>query len=269
MCNLDEILSKENYFEKSFLIKTSLITQNKSFSLRFLINSDFVIYTLIHINLADQICQKLNLQFTLLIKKKLIQEYDEKLSQKIITHKILSNLIIESHKKLIVSMLITDIEHHDVILSKLWMNKNEILLNMHHDTIVFNDQLNTSISIFLISLNSKHSSWLWSTSISSAIHSKLLKMLKHSAFIIQKELFSIHSINAAFFQTLLNCFKKNKTKIFAMFIEDIDRKIIYNTQCKLNVLNVFSINKIIQNLENIKVKLSSKYQNFLDVFDQV
>ncbi len=52
-----------------------------------------------------------------------------------------------------------------------------------------------------------------------------------------------------------------------MFIEDIDRKIIYNTQCKLNVINVFSVNEMTQNLEDIKVKLSSKYQNFLDVFN--
>jgi len=35
------------------------------------------------------------------------------------------------------------------------MNKNEILLNMHHNTIVFSDQLNTFISIFSISLNMK------------------------------------------------------------------------------------------------------------------
>jgi len=38
------------------------------------------------------------------------------------------------------------------------MNKNEILLNMRNDVIVFPDQLNTSISVFSVSLNSKHSS---------------------------------------------------------------------------------------------------------------
>jgi len=38
------------------------------------------------------------------------------------------------------------------------MNKNEILLNMHHDTIIFSDQLNTSISIFSILSNTKLSS---------------------------------------------------------------------------------------------------------------
>jgi len=36
------------------------------------------------------------------------------------------------------------------------MNKNEILLNMRHDTIIFLDQLDISISIFSILLNIKH-----------------------------------------------------------------------------------------------------------------
>ncbi len=110
---------------------------------------------------------------------------------KLITHKILLNLTIESHKKLTMSMLIVDIKHHEAILSKFWMNKNEILLNMKHDTIVFSDQLNTSISIFLISSNTKHSSWLQSTLISSAAYSKIFKMLKHSVSFFQKKSFSI------------------------------------------------------------------------------
>jgi len=54
-----------------------------------------------------------------------------------------------------------------------------------------------------------------------------------------------------------------------MFVEDINREIAYNIQCDLDVINVFSTDEITQNLEDIKVKLSSKYQNFLDVFDRV
>ncbi len=50
---------------------------------------------------------------------------------------------------------------------------------------------------------------------------------------------------------------------------DIDREIAYNTQRDLNVLNVFLINEITQNLKDIKVKLSSEYHEFLDVFDWV
>jgi len=158
LCKLDEILSEENYFEKLFLINVFLNFQNRSFSLHSLIDSDSVTHMLIHTNLVNRVCKKLKIQSISLIKEKLIRDYDEKISKKIITHKILFNLIIKSHKKLTVSMLITDINHHEVILNKLWINKNEILLNMQNDVIVFSNQLNTSISIFLILLNSKHSS---------------------------------------------------------------------------------------------------------------
>ncbi len=256
---------KENYFEKSFLIDAHLISQNWSFNLRLLIDSDSVVYTIIHSNLVNKVCKKLKIQFISLTKEKLIKDYDEKIFKKIITHKILLNLIIESHKKLTVSMLIADIDHHEVILSKLWMNKNEILLNMQNDVIVFSNQLNTSISIFSISLNSKHSSWSRSSSLSSIIQTKIFMMLKR---LIQKESFSIQSINAASFKTLLNHSKKDKIKIFALFMMNINKEITYNTQCNLNALNISSINELTQNLKDIKAKLSLKYHEFLDVFDR-
>ncbi len=256
---------KENYFEKLFLIDAHLISQNQSFSLHSLIDSDSVIYTIIHSNLVNKVCKKLKIQSISLTKEKLIRDYDEIISKKIIIYKILLNLIIESHKKLTVSMLIADIDHHEVILSKLWMNKNEILLNMWNDIIVFSNQLNTSISIFSISLNSKHSNWSRSTSSSSITQTKIFMMLK---WLVRKESFLIQSINAASFKTLLNHSKRDKIKIFALFIMNINRKIAYNTQCDLNALNVSSINEMTQNLKDIKAKLSSKYHEFLDVFDR-
>ncbi len=270
MCKLNEILSKENYFEKSFLINAYLISQKWSFSLRSLIDSDSIIYTIIHFNLVDKVCKKLRIQSISLTKEKLIKDYDEKIFKKTITHKILLNLIIESHKKLTVSMLIADINHHEVILSKFWMNKNEILLNMQNDVIVFLNQLNTSISIFSISLNSKHSSWSRSTSLSSITQTKTFTMLKRLISItIQKESFSIQSINITSFKTLLNHSKKNKIEVFALFMMNINKEIAYNTQCNLNALNVSLINEMTQNLKDIKAKLSSKYHEFLNVFDRV
>ncbi len=144
------------------------------------------------------------------------------------------------------------------------MNKNEILLNMQNDVIIFSNQLNTSISIFSISLNSKYSSWLQSTLSSLITQTKIFMMLKQ---LIQEESFSIWSINAASFKTLLNYSKKNKIEVFALFMMNINREIAYNTQCNLNALNVSSINEITQNLKDIKVKLSSKYHEFLNVLD--
>ncbi len=169
---------KENYFEKSFLIDTHLISQNWSFNLHSLINSDLIIYMIIHFNLIDKVCKKLKIQFISLTKEKLIKNYDEKIFKKIITHKILFNLIIKSHKKLIISMLIVDIDHYEVILSKFWMNKNKILLNMQNDIIVFLNQLNTSILLFSISFNSKHLNWSWSSLFFSIIQIKIFIMLK-------------------------------------------------------------------------------------------
>ncbi len=269
-CNLDEILSKENYFDKSFLINALFILQNESFSLCSLINSNSVVYTIIHINLVDKICEELRIQFISLTKEKLIKKYDEKIFKKTIIHKILLNLIIESHKKLTVSMLITDIDHHEVILEKSWMNKNEILLNMQINVIVFSNQLNTFISIFLISLSLKHSSWSRSTLFIFTFQSKISRMLKwFISTMIQKESFSIWSINVASFKKLLNCSKKNQTEVFTLFMKNINRKIAYNTQCNLNALNVSFIKKTTQNLKVIKVKLSSEYHDFLNVFDWV
>ncbi len=71
----------------------------------------------------------------------------------------------------------------------------------------------------------------------------------------QKESFSIQSINVTSFKTFLNYSKKNKIKVFALFMMNINRKIAYNTQCNLNALNISSINKTTQNLKNIKAKL--------------
>ncbi len=122
--------------------------------------------------------------------------------------------------------------------------------------------------IFSISLNSKHSSWSWSTSSSLITQTKIFMMLKQLISItVQKKSFLIQSINVASFKTLLNHSKKNKIEVFALFMMNINKEIAYNTQCDLNALNISSVNETTQNLENIKAKLSSKYHEFLDVFD--
>ncbi len=115
-----------------------------------------------------------------------------------------------------------------------------------------------------MSVRASHSKWSWSSksSISSAL--KVLQRLTSTA---SKKNFSMFSVRAASFHALIKWSKKNCIEIFAMSIEDIDREIVYNTQCKLNILDIAFIDASAQNLEDIKVKLSSKYQNFLNVFD--
>jgi len=131
------VQTKWNFIKRKLLWKvisnwcsfhlSELIFQSSFFNRQWL-----VIYMIIHFNLVDKVWKKLKIQSISLTKEKLIKDYDEKIFKKIITHKILLNLIIKSHKKLTVSMLIVDIDYHEVILSKLWINKNEILLNMQN-----------------------------------------------------------------------------------------------------------------------------------------
>jgi hypothetical protein len=203
------------------------------------------------------------------VLEKLIRGYDGKISKKAITHKILPNLTIGSHKELTVPMLIADIGHHEAILGKPWMNKNGILLDMRKDVIVFPDQLNTSISVFPVPPNSKQPSWPRSTSPPSTIQTRAPMMLKRPVpSTTQEESFSIRSIGVAPFKTLLDRSKKDKTEVFALFMANINREIAFNTQCDLNALNIFSSDETTQDLEDIKTKLPSEYHEFLDVFDR-
>jgi len=161
LCNLTDEISpiEENYFGKPFLVDVTLFSQGEFFKLRPLVDSGSAVYTLVHTKLADQICQELGIQSIRLAKEKLIRGYDGKLARKVITHKILPNLTVESHKELTVSMLIADIGHHDAILGKLWMNKNGILLDMRNDVIVFSNQLEAFISVFSMPARASHSKW--------------------------------------------------------------------------------------------------------------
>ncbi len=86
----------------------------------------------------------------------------------------------------------------------------------------------------------------------------------------QKKNFSIFSIAVTSFHSLLKKSKKAKTEVFAMSMKDINEEIAYNTQCELNTLNVASsiIDVSAQNIEDIKIKLSLKYLDYLNVFDR-
>ncbi len=83
-------------------------------------------------------------------------------------------------------------------------------------------------------------------------------MLQQLISIFKKEVNIIYSINAIIFQTLINYLKKDYIKIFIILVKNIDKELIYNIQCNLNSINLILINKTIQNLKNIKVKLLAK-----------
>jgi len=72
---------------------------------------------------------------------------------------------------------------------------------------------------------------------------KAFKVLQRSVSISEKEICSIYSINAAAFQILVNRLKKNHIEVFTMSVEDINKELIYNTQCNLDSVILFLINE--------------------------
>ncbi len=199
---------------------------------------------IIHFNLVNKVCKKLRIQSISLTKEKLIRNYDEKIFKKTITHKILLNLIIESHKKLTVSMLIADINHHEVILSKLWMNKNEILLNMQNNIIVFLNQfkliikssfninlltqLKYLISIFWLDSNTwfQHSDSVW-------YRSQVDTRFKFSIQLIKKSNMTSRELNIEIFPIFRLCIiflieshkEKHEEKHEDHLIKSFDRRL--------------------------------------------
>ena len=53
-----------------------------------------------------------------------------------------------------------------------------------------------------------------------------------------------------------------------MSVQDINKKLVYHTQCNLNFIKLSFIDETNQNLADIKVKLSSKYHDFINVFNR-
>jgi len=64
------------------------------------------------------VCNQLQIKFLTLIKAKSIREFDDHYAKKLITHVIYLNLIIQSHTIEIASMLITQLDQHQMILEK-------------------------------------------------------------------------------------------------------------------------------------------------------
>ena len=61
-------------------------------------------------------CEKLQIAYMRLNQSKLVEEYDDQVTLKSITHIIYPTLIVEGHKELTASMFITHLRHQDTIL---------------------------------------------------------------------------------------------------------------------------------------------------------
>ena len=140
MCKIiiDDLIDVDlKFFSFKLFVKLEhLIFLDQSFLIWFFIDTDVFDYVFVHFNLIDQICDYLNFKSILFSKLKRLRNYNDVISFTV-THVIYFNIRIKKHKQFTVSMFIANLENHEIILSKSWMNQCDLLLNMKNDNLIF------------------------------------------------------------------------------------------------------------------------------------
>jgi len=104
---------------KSFTVDVILSSLEKIFRFFVLINTKVIDMTFIDESLMSELCERFNIQLILLLKSKLIQLYDEISDRKSITYALYTSIMIQEHKNEIMSLLITHLNQHKIIIENL------------------------------------------------------------------------------------------------------------------------------------------------------
>ena len=126
----------DSFIKRSLIINCTLSFNDNRHRLEALIDIDATDYAFIDREIAQLVCNMLNMKSISLLKSKSLIEFDDRQTSSII-HVIYFKLTIELHFDLIVLLFIIDLNSHSIILKKSWMNKHEIILNMIYDKLIF------------------------------------------------------------------------------------------------------------------------------------
>jgi len=100
--------SSDDFFaSKSLTIKYVLFSNEISYSLKSLIDTEAADYSFIDELIAQKVCDHLQIESLSLIKLKSIRKFDDHYAKKLITHAIYSNLTVQDYIKHFIFMLIT------------------------------------------------------------------------------------------------------------------------------------------------------------------
>ena len=126
----------DSFIKRSLIINCTLSFNDNRHRLEALIDIDAIDYAFIDREIAQLVCNMLNMKSVSLLKSKSLIEFDDRHVSSII-YVIYFKLTIELHFELIVLLLIIDFDNHSIILKKSWINKHEIILNMIYDKLIF------------------------------------------------------------------------------------------------------------------------------------
>ncbi len=271
------------FASKSLTTECVLSSNEISYSLKSLIDTEAADYSFIDELIAQNVCDHLQIKSLSLIKLKSIREFDDHYAKKLITHAIYLNLTVQDHMKRFVFMLITRLSQHQMILEKTWMNKIEITIDMRNDRLQFSSfeaHIKASIKAHSTVLSSKKIAIEQKSSISTQIlkrstlsvvtrlsekSSSFSQIVKSSTSV---KFSSFDSMNIAMIETAAyrSLVKRSNVTTFAIIITKIDR-LLKTARNKLEDVNIQELSHE-EILKEVKAKLSSKYHDYLDVFDR-
>jgi len=276
--------SNDFFASKSLTIECVLSSNEISYSLKSLIDTEAADYSFIDELIAQNVYDHLQIESLSLIKLKSIREFNDHYAKKLITHAIYSNLTVQNHMKRFIFMLITRLDQHQMILEKTWMNKIKVTIDMRDDCLQFSSfeahikdftkAHSTVLSSKKIAIEQKSSisTQILKRSISSVVtrlneksssFSKIVKLSNSVNFASSFDSMNIAMIETAAYRSLV---KRLNVTTFAIIITKIDR-LLKTARNKLEDVNLqeLSHEKI---LKEVKAKLSLKYHDYLDVFDR-
>ncbi len=285
-------MSDDSFASESLTTECVLSSNEISYSLKSLIDIEAADYSFIDEVIAQIVCNQLQIESLTLIKAKSIREFNGHYAKKLITHVIYLNLTVQDHMIDTASMLITQLNQHQMILEKTWMNKIGLVIDMQINFLWFSNFILNSKSIVLLTSNkitTKQKS-LTSTHIlkrSFTISQLSLKSLSFSQFneksvkLIEQlkprdaALTSVKipkstssSMNIAMIKTATYrmLVKRSDVKIFAVIILKIDRLIttVKNKSEEVNLHELFHA----EAFKQVKIKLFSEYHDYLNIFDR-
>ncbi len=299
LISLTTSMSDDSFASESLTTEYVLSSNEISYSLKSLINIKAADYLFIDEVIAQIICDQLQIESLTLIKAKSIREFNDHYVKKFIIHVIYSNLTVQDHTIDTAFMLIIQLNQHQMILEKTWMNKINLVINMWIDFLQFSNFISSQKSIVLLSSNktitkqksltsthilkrsfttSQFSLKLFSFNQFNEKSVKLIEQLKlrdatltnikNSKSTFSLKSFSFSSMNIAMIETATYrmLVKWSNVKIFAVIVLKIDR-LITTVENKSEEVNLHELSHV-KTLEKIKVKLSLEYHDYLDVFNR-
>ncbi len=147
MLKIDVFNFEDSFFDNKSIIVECTLELNNEYIIKAMIDNDCIDYSFIDIDIAQQVCDSLNINLLKLNKFREVKDYDER-KDKNITHVIYSFMIIQNHIESSISMMIIKFDQHSIILKKSWMKKHEVSYHDHDDSISFHSDHCNHLDVF-------------------------------------------------------------------------------------------------------------------------